>query len=73
MYDKGEVHRGIWMWVVKEMGANQVYRCERRREQVVERARRGEKKVMGRGVKEFLCGCVQEEEAVVIMQGVVEN
>jgi len=72
MYDKGEVQRGIW--VVKEMGADQIYGCERRRGQVGARARRGEKKVMGREVTELLCGCVQEEEGVVlIMQGVVDN
>ncbi|QCD80089.1 hypothetical protein DEO72_LG2g408 [Vigna unguiculata] len=36
--------------------------CERRRGKVLARARRGEKKVMGRGVTELPCGCVQGEE-----------
>jgi len=36
--------------------------CERRRGKVLARARKGEKKVMGRRVTELPCGCVQGEE-----------
>lgn len=50
------------MWIVKESGRqSSLWVCERRRGKVVARARRGEKKVMGRGVTELPCGCVEEE------------